>query len=186
MDPVSSRRAFLAQVGGAWLAANLPLVLTLSAHAREAAAQGRPFGTLAEAEARAFEAVAAQILPSGGLPGAREAGVVHFADGALGSFFADQLPDIRLGLADLDQRARGMGGAPFAELDDEHQKTLLHELEPTPLFQGIWMLTIIGTFAEPAYGGNRDGAGQQLLGMVRAPSYQPPFGYYDARKGDDD
>jgi hypothetical protein len=111
---------------------------------------------------------------------------VHFADGALGSFFADQLPDIRLGLADLDQRARGMGGAPFAELDDEHQKTLLHELEPTPLFQGIWMLTIIGTFAEPAYGGNREGAGQQLLGMVRAPSYQPPFGYYDARKGDDD
>jgi hypothetical protein len=186
VESVSSRRDFLAQVGGLWMAAHLPLVLSLGARAREAAARGRAFTTFAESEARAFEAVAAQILPSGGLPGAREAGAVHFADGALGSFFADQLPDLRLGLADLDQRARSMGGAPFAELDDEHQKALLHELEPTPLFQGIWMLTIMGTFAEPSYGGNRDGAAQQLLGITRAPSYQPPFGYYDARKRADD
>ncbi|HET6577221.1 MAG TPA: gluconate 2-dehydrogenase subunit 3 family protein [Gemmatimonadales bacterium] len=186
MESVSSRRDFLARIGGLWMAANLPLVLSLGARAREAAARGGAFSTFAESEARAFEAVAAQILPSGGLPGAREAGAVYFADGALGTFFADQLPDMRLGLAELDQRARSMGGAAFAGLDDEHQKTLLHELEPTALFQGIWMLTMMGVFAEPSYGGNREDAAQQLLGITRAPTYQPPFGYYDAGKGAED
>jgi len=66
------------------------------------------------------------------------------------------------------------------------RKILLHELEPTPVFQGIWMLTVMGVFAEPRYGGNREGAAQRLLGITRAPTYQPPFGYYDARTGADD
>jgi gluconate 2-dehydrogenase gamma chain len=183
---VSSRRDFLAQFGGLWLAANLPLLRSLGARAREAAATGGAFTTLAESEARAFEAVAAQIFPSGRLPGAREAGAVYFADGALGSFFADQLTDMQRGLADLDRRAHALGGRPFAELDDARQKILLHELEPTPVFQGIWMLTVMGVFAEPRYGGNREGAAQRLLGITRAPTYQPPFGYYDARTGADD
>ena len=68
----------------------------------------------------------------------------------------------------------------FAELDDPGQQALVKQLEPTPLFQGIWMLTVMGTFAAPSYGGDRDGAGEKVLGIARAPSYRPPFGYYDA------
>ncbi len=40
--------------------------------------------------------------------------------------------------------------------------------------------TIVGTFALPAYGGNRDHLGWHMLGLTHQPVYQPPFGYYDA------
>jgi hypothetical protein len=177
---VSSRRAFLAQLGGTWMAAYLPLVLSLGERARTAAANRDPFTTLTPGEARTLEAVAAQILPSDQLPGAREAGVAYFADAALATFFADQLSGLRTGLAELNHQAEGVGAADFATLDDTRQQALVTQIEPTPLFQGIWMLTVLGTFAEPSYGGNRDGAAGKLLGIARAPSYRPPFGYYDA------
>ena len=180
MEPLSSRREFLAQLGGTWMAAYLPLVLSIGERARAAAATGAPFTTLTPGEARTLEAVAAQILPSDELPGAREAGVAYFADAALGTFFADQLPGLRSGLADLDRQAQATGATDFAALDDASQQALVKELEPTPLFQGIWMLTVMGTFAEPSYGGNRDGTAGKVLGIARAPSYRPPFGYYDA------
>jgi len=180
VEPVSSRREFLAQLGGTWVAAYLPLVLSLGERARAAAANGAPFTTLTPGEARTLEAVAAQILPSDELPGAREAGVTYFADAALATFFADQLPGLRTGLAELDRQAQAAGAADFAALDETRQQAFVRQLEPTPLFQGIWMLTVLGTFAEPSYGGNRDGAAGKLLGIARAPSYRPPFGYYDA------
>lgn len=180
MESVSSRREFLAQLGGTWMAAYLPLVLSLGDRARAAAASRAPFTTLTPGEARTLEAVAAQILPSDELPGAREAGVAYFADAALATFFADQLPGLRTGLAELDRQAQATGATDFAELDDPGQQALVKQLEPTPLFQGIWMLTVMGTFAAPSYGGDRDGAGEKVLGIARAPSYRPPFGYYDA------
>jgi gluconate 2-dehydrogenase gamma chain len=182
VEPTSSRRAFLTQLGGMWLAVNLPLVISVADRARAAAARGDGFTTLSDAEARTFGAVAEQILPSGDLPGAREAGVVYFADLALGSFFADQLPDLRGGLAAIDGQARSRGGASFAELGDADQQAVMRQLEALPLFQGIWTLTIMGTFAEPRYGGNRDAAAARLLGFTRAPTYQPPFGFYDAHQ----
>jgi gluconate 2-dehydrogenase gamma chain len=183
VEPLSSRREFLVQLGGMWMAAYLPLMLSTGERARAAAATGAPFTTLTPGEARTLEAVAAQILPSDELPGAREAGMAYFADAALATFFADQLPGLRTGLAELDRQAQATGAADFAALDDTGQQALVKQLEPTPLFQGIWLLTVMGTFAEPSYGGNRDGAGGRLLDIARAPSYQPPFGYYDAHAG---
>lgn len=180
MEPLSSRREFLAQLGGMYAAAYLPLVLSIGERARAAAATGAPLTTLTSGEARTLEAFAAQILPSDELPGAREAGVAYFADAALATFLADQLPGLRTGLAELDRQAQAAGASDFAALDDARQQALVKQLEPTPLFQGIWMLTVMGTFAEPSYGGNRDGAAGKLLGVARAPSYRPPFGYYDA------
>lgn len=185
MDFASSRRDFLASMGSsAWVAANLPMLSSLSAWARGAAARSEPFTTFTADEARAFEAVAAQILPSGDLPGAREAGAVYFADRALGSFFGGMLPGVKQALADVDQRARKSGG-DFADLDDPHQKIVMGEIEQTPGFQTLWMLTITGVFAEPRYGGNRNGSAEELLDITHAPSYQPPFGYYDSNAGVD-
>jgi hypothetical protein len=41
------------------------------------------------------------------------------------------------------------------------------------------MLTVIGMFTMPAYGGNRGGAGWKLLGFEDSHAFHPPFGYYD-------
>src|SRR5262245_28271200 len=59
---------------------------------------GAKFSFLTGAEAADVEAVAAQIIPSDDSPGAREAGVVHFVDRALGTFFSQLASDYRVQL----------------------------------------------------------------------------------------
>ena len=54
---------------------------------------------LTAAEAADVEAVAAQIIPTDDTPGAREAGVVHFIDRALATFFSQLAGDYRAQLA---------------------------------------------------------------------------------------
>lgn len=41
------------------------------------------------------------------------------------------------------------------------------------------MLTVLGLFASPDYGGNRDGLGWRLINLEDTHAYQPPFGWYD-------
>jgi hypothetical protein len=41
------------------------------------------------------------------------------------------------------------------------------------------LLTLVGMFALPKYGGNRDGVGWKLLGFQDQHIFEPPFGYYD-------
>jgi gluconate 2-dehydrogenase gamma chain len=60
------------------------------------------------------------------------------------------------------------------------QDEILHDIESTPFFQAIRFDTIVGTFALPSWGGNRDYMGWHLLGFEHQMRFQPPFGYYDA------
>ena len=53
-------------------------------------------------------------------------------------------------------------------------------IERTPFFQAVRFDTIVGMFALPTWGGNRDYAGWHMLGLEHQPQFQPPFGYYDA------
>ena len=57
---------------------------------------------------------------------------------------------------------------------------MLRDIEQTPFFQAARFDTIVGTFALPTWGGNRDYAGWHMLGLEHQPAFQPPFGYYDA------
>jgi hypothetical protein len=41
------------------------------------------------------------------------------------------------------------------------------------------VLTVLGLFTMPSYGGNRDGIGWALIGFEDQHAFQPPFGYYD-------
>jgi hypothetical protein len=179
------RREFLAAsmhaFGGAWLALLLPEIEAAGAFARLAAARGEPLATFTPAEARTFEAAAATIFPDDDTPGAVAAGVVHFADRALGTFLSQALEDVRAGLRDLDARARGTAGAAsFADLPAEARAGVFREFEATPHFFNMRLLSVAGMFSDPSHGGNRDGAGWRLLRIEHAPLYQPPFGYYDA------
>ena len=184
--PPLPRREFLADsgraLGAGFLALRLPWVASLAACARADARREAPFTTFTAAEARTFRALAAQIIPSDdALPGAEEAGAVYFADRAIGEFVRDMRAPIRAGLADLDRRARRLGARDgFAALPPERQVELLRAVEKEDYFDMARTLVVAGTFSDPSHGGNRDGAGWRILDMEHRPTFQPPFGHYDA------
>lgn len=182
----SSRRSFIAHAAGLGAAAAIAdwtLVDEAIAHAaRAVAAQPRPaFTTLTAAEGRAVEAMTARIVPTTETPGAREAGAVYFIDKALGSFEKDALGDVRKAVADVNQRAaRKKRGATYDALPAADQDAILKDIQDSASFRTVLFLTMVGTYGNPAYGGNRNAVGWKLLGFKMQPKYQPPFGYYDA------
>jgi gluconate 2-dehydrogenase gamma chain len=180
----STRRDFLGAstqfLGAGWLLLNLPLLASLSACAREAARSSEPFTILTEAEAAAMRALAARILPSDETPGAEEAGAVYFVDLALAGPFAGMLEIVRPGLAELDGQTERRGAARFADLSPEAQDEAIRAVQDTPFFANARMLTVMGVLADPSHAGNREGAGDRMMGFTHAPVWQPPFGHYDA------
>lgn len=182
----TSRRSFVATaagVGAAWLISDWSAVGEALAHATDAAQQTPPptFRILTAAEATELGAMAERIMPTTDTPGAKEAGVIHFMDRALGGFEKQVLPDLRKGLADLGARAaRRKAGAKFSSLAAADQDAILTDIEKGEFFQGVRYLTMVGMFADPRYGGNQGGVGWKILGFEHRPAYTPPFGYYDA------
>jgi gluconate 2-dehydrogenase gamma chain len=155
-----------------------------AAHESHVAAQvaGEPrIAFLSAAEAGDIEAVAAQIIPTDDTPGAREAGVVYFIDRALATFLAQLASDYRAQLAAFQAACREQhpGVASFASLSSAQQVEHLRAVERTPFFETTRLLTLLGMFSLPAYGGNRDGVGWKLIGFEDRHFFQPPFGYYD-------
>ncbi len=61
------------------------------------------------------------------------------------------------------------------------QIAFLKTVDQTPFFETTRMLTVLGMFTSPKYGGNYQGAGWKLMGFVDQHAFTPPFGYYDAR-----
>ena len=188
-DTQLTRRDFLVDSSrlatAGWLALRFSWLGAAAACARDDARNEAAFVTLTPAEAKAMRAFAAQIIPSGdGLPGAEEAGAVYFVDRSLRMpFFADSAAVVRAGLADLDGRAWQVDRKDFGSLEAGQQVQLMRGIEREPFFATARMLVIVGTFADPSYGGNRNHAGWTLVGMEHKPSYSAPFGWYDAQQG---
>jgi gluconate 2-dehydrogenase gamma chain len=132
-------------------------------------------------EATEVEAIAAQIIPTDDTPGAHEAGVVYFVDGAFDTFMSGAVPGFRAGLEGFQSsvRERFPSVRTFSELQPPQQIEALRDAESSPFFGLIRYLTIAGMFALPAYGGNRDNIGWRLIGFDDRHVWQPPFGYYD-------
>ena len=144
------------------------------------AAAGR---VLAPGQLRDLDAIAALILPSDDLPGAREAHVVDFIDRALASFAADQRPLFDAGLSDLGARVarRHPLGGSFADLPEADAVALLRELEAerSDFFEAARVATISGFLANPEYGGNAGKAGWRAIGFDDRFVWAEPFGWYD-------
>lgn len=182
-----SRRSFLVatggMLGGAWLAAHWPAIAAAARHADASAAAPLPekFATLSAAEAVQVEAIAAQIIPGGTTPGAREARVVHFIDRALATFFAGMAWDFRDGLARFQQafQPAHSGAVTFASAGAQEQTAFLQTVQYTPFFQNMRFLTVLGFLASPRYGGNAGGLGWKAIGFEDQHVFTPPFGYYD-------
>lgn len=180
-----SRRALLAAIAGVTATVVTPLgwaeVVLAQAHA---AGHGGPDQTLtffSAADAADVEAIAAQIVPTDDSPGAREAGVIYFIDRALATFFSQLGKDYRAHLAvfQATHRERHPGVVAFATLTADEQVASLQAIEQTPFFNTTRLLTLLGLFSRPEYGGNRDGLGWALLGFEDRHVFHPPFGYYD-------
>ena len=69
--------------------------------------------------------------------------------------------------------------ASFASLTSAQQIEYLTSVERTPFFDTTRLLTLLGLFSMPEYGGNRNGVGWKLIGFDDQHAFQPPFGYYD-------
>lgn len=187
IESLSSRRDFvtaLAGVGAAWIVSDWIAVESALAHASQAVSQqpAAPFAVLTAQEAEDLGAVCERIMPSDDTPGAREAGVIYFIDKSLQTFNKDALPFARAGLKDLNKRAaKRKAGMRFSQLGPAEQDALLKEIENTEFFGGARFLTMVGMFANPSWGGNRDNVGWKLLGFEPHAAHKPPFGYYDAQ-----
>jgi len=182
-----SRRSLVQAIAGIVATAVTPLSWADVAHAMDAAGAVGQAGTgaklsfLTAAEAADIEAVTAQIVPTDGSPGAREAGVVYFIDRALASFYSQLAGDYRAQLASFQTtfRERHPAVGSFAALTSEQQIEYLKGIDQTPFFATTRLLTLLGMFALPQYGGNRDSVGWKLLGFEDRHVFRPPFGYYD-------
>jgi len=186
MDDIQNRRKFLraaAAASVAWAAADLVQVEEALAWApRQVETGGAAGGSfLTKAQADVIGALISRILPSvDGRPGAHEAGAVYFIDRALSTFNAGQQKFYAGGIANLNRRAARKWKGTFALLTPAQQDALLREIEKTRFFQAVRFATIVGTFALPEWGGNRDYMGWHMLGLDHLPRFQAPFGYYDA------
>ena len=183
-DDVSRR--LLLQAIAATIAA-LPLgwgKIAHLAHESSAAAQlggEAKLSLFSAAEAADIEAVAARIIPSDDTPGAREAGVVYFIDRALGTFLSQLAGGYRAQLAEFQTvfREQQPGAPSFSSLTSAQQVEYLRTVDDTPFFDTTRLLTLLGMFSLPTYGGNRNGDGWRLIGFEDRHFFQPPFGHYD-------
>jgi gluconate 2-dehydrogenase gamma chain len=182
-----SRRALLEALVASLATAAMPSGLVerahaaLEGHAAAHQARGATLLWLSPAEAADVEAVTAHIIPTDDTPGAREAGVVYFIDRALATFLSQLASDYRAQLAAFQAACREQhpGAGPFASLTPTQQFEHLTTVDQTPFFDTTRVLTLLGMFSLPAYGGNRNGVGWKLIGFEDRHVFQPPFGYYD-------
>lgn len=145
-------------------------------------AQPKKFAWFEASTADEIEAIAAEIIPDDDTPGARQAGVIWFIDGALAGYDEDKRELYNGGLAEAQAKRVEMfpGSASIAALQHEQRIALLQAMEKTEFFQQVRQHTALGFFGHPKYGGNRSEVGWKLIGIDHAMQYTPPFGYYDA------
>jgi gluconate 2-dehydrogenase gamma chain len=188
-DQENSRRSFLLSSGSLltsmWLAAQWPEIAAAAHHAEDVSGGAAPttFEFFNAADAADVEAIGAQIVPGGATPGAREAHAVYFIDRSLNTYFSALAADYRTGLQDFQAKfkASHAGTPAFAAADDGTQIAFLKTADHTPFFEATRMLTVLGMFSSPKYGGNFQGNGWKLMGFVDQHAFTPPFGYYDAQ-----
>ena len=182
-----SRRNFVALLGGsasaAWLATIWPTALADAAMASENGDQGRQprYRALTNQQAEDFGAIADRIIPRDDAPGARDLGVVFFADRLLATFAPERKPAFDKSLAEVNAATRGRvpDAASFAALTTAQQDETLRSIETTDAFNVLRAITVSGYFSHPSHGGNRNGAAWKAIGFEDRMSWSPPFGHYD-------
>jgi gluconate 2-dehydrogenase gamma chain len=167
-----------------WIAiAAWPEVLAARQHAQAVTASPtRHLETLDAETAGEIEALTAQIIPSTGGPGAREAGVIYFIDRALSTFAAGDREEYRTGMAEVQEKRKELfpDSVTIISLTGEQQMALMRAIETSSFFELLRTHTVLGFLGDPSYGGNRNKVGWHAIGFEDRMAFEAPFGYYDA------
>jgi gluconate 2-dehydrogenase gamma chain len=186
LAPTVDRRDFIVGLteaaASAWMAARLPALRATAAYAASVVPSA-PWEFFTPEEAREFDAISAQIVPTDETPGAREAHVVRFVDRWLATVQKEAQPVFRNDFKLLAEAvmARTQGNQSFAALSDADQVALLMAFETSnpASFAHFRGATMNGMFSDPIHGGNFNKVGWKLNGYEDRYSWVPPFGYYD-------
>ena len=179
--PLSRRDLLkLAGTAGAAAAAVTPAsVVPAAAQRRPPRPAREPLRALRPHEADLLDRIAELMVPSDEqAPGATEAMAVRYIDRALAGALADQRDAYRVGLEALERYARQTRGAPFLQLTETRQISLLIDVESgtatganvgfagssAQFFALVRGHVMQGTFGDPHYGGNEGFVGWELLG----------------------
>lgn len=162
-------------------AATLADIANAQHHAQSAKASKAPFRQLTAADVPEIEALASQIIPSDGTPGAKEAGCIHFIDRALETFDKEKRELYRIGLANAQKKRMELfpQSLSIATLESAQAIALLKSIEQTEFFKLLRTHTIMGFLAAPEWGGNQGMVGWNHIGLEHKMAFQPPFGFYD-------
>jgi gluconate 2-dehydrogenase gamma chain len=180
-DAPLTRRDLLKLAGavGAAAATGAPEAQAASEEQRRAKPAREPLRALTAHEADLLDRIAALLIPSDDNgPGAAEAMAVRYIDRALAGALQDQREAYRVGLEALERYARQSRGAPFLQLTETRQISLLIDVESgtatganvgfagssAQFFALVRGHVMQGTFGDPHYGGNEGFVGWDLLG----------------------
>lgn len=185
----AGRRKALKQVAAISAATALPAGVAMPPCAMAQAVTPPPGKrVLAAGELATLEAICARLIPSDAeFPGAKEARAADYIDRSLADFLAPSHKAYVAGLAAVDAYAKSSKGAAFTALPPADQDAVLTALEKnaatgfTPNSAAFFNLvrnhTLQGTFCDPAYGGNANFVGWDMIGypglrMAVAPEEQ--------------
>jgi gluconate 2-dehydrogenase gamma chain len=186
----NGRRTALKRVAAIGATAALPAgALTPNTTvAAEAAAKPMGLQTLTATEAGILEAIVARLIPSDPSgPGAKEARAADYIDRSLAGYLAGSRKAYAVGLAAVEAYAQSSKGVGFAALPPADQDAVLTAMQKNAVtgitpnsaaFLNLMMAhTIQGTFCDPAYGGNANFIGWDMIGypgirMAVAPEEQ--------------
>lgn len=126
---------------------------------------------LTESEAITLNAWLDCLIPADDLPGAVEAGVIHYIDRQLTRRYRKLQPDYRAAFRLVDDLASGSAAQPFASLPFEKRTSLLEQVEKEQprLFNMVLDHCMQGFYGSPRHGGNKDYASWRMLGVPPAP-----------------
>src|SRR5512142_1959412 len=138
-------------------AATLSGIAEAQQHAQTATASKAAFRYLSDDDAPELEALASQIIPSVGTPGAKEAGCIHFIDRALETFDKEKRELYRTGLAAVQKKRAELfpQSQTLAGLESSQAIALCKAIEETDFFKLLRTHTIMGFLATPEWGGNQ-------------------------------
>ena len=170
----NSRRKALKNVAAFGVAASLPAGVIKPAAAADAAPVRTTLQTLSAAEAATLDAICARLIPSDdGTPGAKEARAADYIDRSLAGYLAGSRKAYAAGLAAVDAYAKSSKGTLFTALSPADQDAILAATQKNSatgfapnsaaFFNMVWGHTLQGTFCDPAYGGNANFVGWDMI-----------------------
>jgi len=131
-----------------------------------------------DAEAKVVIALAEQIIPADQDPGATDAGVIHFIDRQLVSYYRHLQDIYRSAIAGVQETSQWMFKKAFEELQSSEQIAVMVALEdgtaqgetwkkqsPQAFFELIRQHSLQGFYGSPRHGGNKNYVSYRMIGL---------------------